>query len=105
MTSANSRIYLIEEDALKEGMFTVAYPLGVNILIARIDGEIRAYDGKCPHMGCPLFMGSLSGIILTCPCHDWHFDLKTGSFIDAPEIKLKSHPVESEDGKLYIHIL
>lgn len=104
MESNNGRIYVMEEEALKEGMFTVAYPLGVNILIARIEGQIRAFDGKCPHMGCPLFMGTLSGVILTCPCHDWHFDLSTGAFTDAPELKLKPYPIESEEGKIYIHI-
>ena len=78
------------------------YPLGVNTVIARVNGIVYAISGKCLHMACPLFMGTLDNYILTCPCHDWRFDIRDGRFLDAPELSLKTYPTKTEDGKIYI---
>jgi nitrite reductase/ring-hydroxylating ferredoxin subunit len=96
--------YVIDDAALPEGRMAQVFPLGVNIVIARVEGTIYAVDGKCPHMACPLFSGTIDGHILTCPCHDWRFDIKTGAFLDAPEINLAAYPVKSEDGKLFVSL-
>ncbi len=61
-----------------------------------------ALEGKCVHMACPLFGGTLDGYTLTCPCHDWRFDIRTGQFLDAPELALACYEVKSEDGKLSV---
>ncbi len=57
---------------------------------------------KCLHMACPLFMGTLDDYILTCPCHDWRFDIRDGRFLDASELSLKTYPTKTEGGKIYI---
>jgi nitrite reductase/ring-hydroxylating ferredoxin subunit len=97
-------IYVMEDAALPDGSMAPVYPLGVNVLVARVDKNLCAVSGSCAHMACPLFMGRLDGYILTCPCHDWQFDIRTGQFLDAPELKLSIYPVKSEAGKLYIDI-
>ena len=94
----------MENAALAEGSMSPVYPLGVNVLMARIDGNLYAVSGSCDHMACPLFMGRLDGYTVTCPCHDWRFDIRTGQMLDTPEIKLATYPVKSEAGKLYIDI-
>jgi len=104
MTTDDNWTYVIDEVTLKEGTITPVYPLGINIIMTRIDGEVYALNGCCPHMGCPLFMGTLTDAILTCPCHDWCFDLRTGQFLDAQEIRLKLYQTRLEDGKIYINI-
>jgi nitrite reductase/ring-hydroxylating ferredoxin subunit len=96
--------YVMEDADLADGSMAPVYPLGVNVLIARIEGNLYAVSGSCAHMACPLFMGRLDGVIITCPCHDWKFDLRDGQFLDAPEIKLKTYPIKSESGKLYLDI-
>lgn len=95
-------IYVIEEKALPEGSMAPVYPLGVNVVIARVDGTQYAVSGKCAHMACPLFTGSLDGFTLTCRCHDWRYDIRTGRFIDASELGLPVYPVKAEAGKLFI---
>jgi 3-phenylpropionate/trans-cinnamate dioxygenase ferredoxin subunit len=55
-------------------------------------------------MACPVFMGRLEGYTITCPCHDWRFDVRTGKFIDAPELGLKAYPTKSEGGKLFVNL-
>jgi len=76
----------------------------VNVVLARVDGSIYAISGKCTHMACPLFAGKLNGYTITCPCHDWRFDIRTGKFLDASELGLEVYPVKSETGKVYIDV-
>jgi len=104
MTTDDNWTYISDDATIKEGIVTPVYPLGINILMTRIDGQVFALNGTCPHMGCPLFMGTLAENILTCPCHDWRFDLRTGQFIDAPEISIKLYKTRLDDGKLYVNI-
>jgi 3-phenylpropionate/trans-cinnamate dioxygenase ferredoxin subunit len=96
--------YVLEDSSLPEGQMTAAYPLGVNVVLARVSGKIYAISGKCAHMACPLFTGKLEGYNVTCPCHDWRFDVRTGKFFDAPEIELNVYPTKSETGKVYINL-
>lgn len=95
-------IDVMDEGKLSEGGMSPVYPLGVNIVMARVGGIVYAVEGKCSHMACPLFMGVLDGYVLTCPCHDWRFDIRTGKFADAPEIGLTVYPVKSESGRLFV---
>jgi 3-phenylpropionate/trans-cinnamate dioxygenase ferredoxin subunit len=97
-------IYVLDDSILPEGQMTVVFPLGVNIVLARIEDAIYAIEGKCVHMACPLFTGKLNGYTITCPCHDWQFDIRTGKFLDANELGLKVFPVKSETGKVYIDL-
>jgi 3-phenylpropionate/trans-cinnamate dioxygenase ferredoxin subunit len=97
-------IYVMEETALPEGGMAPVYPLGINVVLARVAGAVYAVSGKCAHMACPLQGGTLDGHTLTCPCHDWRFDIKTGRFFDAPELGLTTYPAKSEAGKLFVGV-
>jgi len=96
--------YVLDDKALLENHMTPTYPLGVNILLARVNHTVYAISGMCVHMACPLFTGKLEGYIITCPCHDWRFDIRTGQFLQAPELSLAIYSTKSEDGKLYINL-
>ena len=96
--------YVLDDKALPESHMMPTYPMGVNVLLARVDGAVYAISGKCLHMACPLFTGKLEGYIITCPCHDWRFDVRTGQFLDAPELGLAIYSTKSEDGKLFINL-
>lgn len=96
--------YVMEEAALLEGGMAPVYPLGINVVIARVGGTVYAVSGKCAHMGCPLFSGTLDGHTLTCQCHDWRFDIRTGRFLDAPELGLTVYHTKSEAGKLFVSL-
>ncbi len=102
MTEGTDWIYAMEEAALPEGGMAPAYPKGVNVLLVRSGGTVYALSGKCTHMACPLFIGTLEGYVLTCACHDWRFDVRSGQFLDAPELALARYEVKAEDGKLWV---
>lgn len=97
-------LYVADKGDLPEGSIMPVYPMGIHVILARIEDIIYAFNGKCLHMACPLYTGTLEGNILTCPCHDWRYDLKTGQFLDAPELRLESYPVKFSDGKIFIKL-
>lgn len=46
------------------------------------DGRVFAAQAECPHRGGPLADGLLGGSTLTCPLHEWRFDLATGEVLN-----------------------
>jgi len=102
--SAGNWTYVLDDALLLEGRMAPVYPLGVNVLLARVGGAVFAVSGKCAHMACPLSMGKLEGYTVVCPCHDWRFDVRTGRFLDAPELGLTVYPTKLEAGKLFVSL-
>jgi nitrite reductase/ring-hydroxylating ferredoxin subunit len=97
-------IYVLDEATLLDGHMVPAYPKGVNVVMARVGGVVYALSGKCVHMACPLFTGQLNGYIITCRCHDWQYDIRTGKFLDAPELGLTMYSIKSEEGKVFVNL-
>ena len=53
-------------------------------------------------MGCPLAESKLSEYILTCPCHMWSFDIRTGEYQVKKSIKLETYETKIENGKILV---
>jgi cytochrome b6-f complex iron-sulfur subunit len=53
------------------------------ILIHLEDGSFTAYEQKCTHLSCAVYYKPGSGQII-CPCHEGHFDAKTGDVLAGP---------------------
>ncbi len=94
----------VDEAKVREGSPVPVYPKGVGVLLVRLDGELHAIRNRCAHMACPLEGGLLEGPILTCPCHDWRFDVRSGEFLDAPELMVPVYATRVEDGKVLVDL-
>ncbi|MHC1771285.1 MAG: Rieske (2Fe-2S) protein [Flexilinea sp.] len=57
---------------------------GREFVICNCDGSFYAVDRRCGHMNAPLEMGTLDGLILTCPLHCARFDVGTGEALSGP---------------------
>ena len=55
---------------------------GRNIFIYRSGDDCRVYDSRCPHQVTDIPHLSLSGMRLTCPKHEWAFDVSTGECVE-----------------------
>jgi phenylpropionate dioxygenase-like ring-hydroxylating dioxygenase large terminal subunit len=76
------------------------------------DGEVRALDAFCPHLGADLGNGKVVGKHLQCYFHRWEFD-KEGSLTKIPcldklddslkQTKLRSYPVKEEYGHIWVY--
>jgi len=69
---------------IQPGQRKVFWPGGIRVLALNIDGTFHAVDDSCPHMECSLFNGSLSGKVITSPCHYAQLDVETGAVLVAP---------------------
>jgi 3-phenylpropionate/trans-cinnamate dioxygenase ferredoxin subunit len=94
----------MDEDRLPEDTMTVVFPYGVPIILVKKLEKIYAVSNKCAHMGCTLSRGSLVGLSVKCPCHEWMFDLRTGEFVTASQIRIPVYECKVEEHKIYVKI-
>jgi nitrite reductase [NAD(P)H] small subunit len=66
------------------------------------ESEIFATSNTCPHKGGPLSEGIIHGQSVTCPLHNWVFDLNTGKAQGADAGQIETYPVRLEDGRILI---
>jgi len=75
------------------------------ILLAHLSGgNIRAYQGYCPHQKTALADGKLDGHILICAAHLWQFDLLTGEGVNPKHCQLHCYQVKVEDPTIFIGV-
>jgi len=94
----------MDSDRLGEGEMAVVFPYGMPVLLVKKSGNIYAVSNKCAHMGCTLSRGTLVGATVKCPCHDWMFDLRTGEFISAAQIRIPAYESKVEGNKIFVNI-
>jgi len=85
-----------------EGPFALSAD-GLDLVIVKTEGGLRAYQGRCPHQGALLGEGEMDGNALVCRNHRWRFDSATGERQGGPGC-LVSCPVEARDGELWADI-
>lgn len=74
------------------------------LLVHLAGGDIRAYQGYCPHQKTALADGKLEGRILTCAAHLWQFDLSTGEGVNPKSCQLDRFDVKIEDAVISVCI-
>lgn len=77
---------------------------GRPIALFKLDGEVFALDGICPHKGAPLGQGTVENGIVSCPLHGWQFDIKTGACLDRPDRPAACLPVRVVDGRVEVQL-
>lgn len=75
---------------------------GTHLAVFRHNGEVRAVDNRCPHMGYPFSKGTVKDGILICHWHHWQFDLKTGGCFVGGGDDVRVFPVEARGDDLYV---
>lgn len=90
-----------DTDDLWAGEMTGVDVSGTDVLLVNVDGEVRAYENRCPHQGWPLDEGDFDGETITCAHHLWEFDASTGlgvnpagSWLTAFPCRVTDHGVE-----------
>ena len=78
-------------DDLWEGDMEGVDVAGHPVLLVNLDGEVVAYEDRCPHQGWALHEGDLDGERLTCCRHHWEFDVRTGMGINPSDAALRRH--------------
>lgn len=89
---------------LQPGKGTTVSVAGKRVALFNLNGELRAIDDTCPHVGAPLGGGWIDGGTVACPMHGWEFDIKTGKGVTVPGCSVKTYEVRNNDGIFEIAI-
>ncbi|MCA9997082.1 MAG: Rieske 2Fe-2S domain-containing protein [Anaerolineales bacterium] len=101
----------VEADA--DGFYTVGKAAGVlegvltavklnnhRFLLTRYDGRLYAFSTICPHAAANMADGSLHRWKITCPDHDYCFDIRNGRILwpEDEHLRLRTYPIREEAG-------
>jgi nitrite reductase/ring-hydroxylating ferredoxin subunit len=78
--------------------------LDAPVLIANLDGELRAAASTCPHEVVSLLGGDLDGDRVVCPGHGYAFDLRSGRCTHDSRLRLPLHRVEIVGDEVFVEI-
>jgi nitrite reductase (NADH) small subunit len=91
-------------DELESGKGKIIKLNGKEIALFKVSDKIFAIDNECKHQGGPLGEGICNEGIVTCPWHQWRYDLKTGLCPENPQIKVKTYEVSVDGNDINIDI-
>ncbi len=90
---------------LSEGETLRAEVNGFVMAIARVDGQLYAFQEFCTHRYGPLSEGSLQGHEVQCPWHNSCFDMRSGEVTRGPaKVALKTAQVHEADGWIHVAV-
>ncbi|HLG18244.1 MAG TPA: nitrite reductase small subunit NirD [Bdellovibrionota bacterium] len=77
---------------------------GKDIALFHIGGKVYACSNTCAHQGGPLAEGSLKGTVVSCPWHNWQYDVTTGKCLVNPSIQIPTFKTKVEGDDVYVDI-
>ncbi len=90
--------------ALPPGHATEVSVGGQNVALFNVAGVFHALAGRCPHRGGPLGQGFLDGAQVSCPWHNYTFDVTTGENVVSADLKVQRFEVRVENGQVYVRL-
>ncbi|MBY0362028.1 MAG: nitrite reductase small subunit NirD [Phreatobacter sp.] len=90
------------EDIPAQGARVIKTAKGCVAVFRTAGDEVFALDDRCPHRGGPLSEGIVHGAQVTCPLHNWVFDLATGQAQGADEGQVATYPVRVQGGRIML---
>lgn len=77
----------------------------VDVLLVRIDGQVRAMGRICTHQYADLAEGTIENRCVVCPLHGSKFDIVTGAPLTLPAIEAEPiYEVFVENGIIYVDV-
>ena len=92
---------LVDWNEVSDGAITYVENCdGRSVFIYRSGDDCRVYDSRCPHQVTDIPHLALSGTQLTCPKHQWAFDVTSGKCVAKGNRPLKQFDSKIEQGVL-----
>jgi NAD(P)H-dependent nitrite reductase small subunit len=92
------RVCRISEIPRRRGTLVI-FEEDIQIAFFNILGEIHAVSNICPHQHSPVINEGyvdLDACSVTCPLHNWAFDLRTGQVLGGGTAALKTYQIRIE---------
>ena len=102
---SDNLIPLAQVNELSPGTLIGVNVAGVDLVLINVEGQLQAYNGRCPHMGTLLSEGELEpdeqgNLRLVCRAHNWRFDCSSGEKVDDPSVCLAPVALHIRDGQV-----
>ncbi len=82
---------IIRHDQMPNNGLRVVETGGINLLLCNVAGTIYAFQNACAEGDAPLGESVLEDGILTCPCHEFQFDVRQkGRCLTDSDLRLES---------------
>ncbi len=88
---------LVHKFELQKSPFVKVPFFDSEVLVCATQGRVFAFRNSCPAGNASLEQSSLEGFFLICPCHGYHFDLRSGWCREVHSLKLEALPVMMND--------
>jgi len=89
-------------DIPRRGARCINTPSGKIAVFRTMEDQIFAIENRCAHKAGPLSEGIVHGASVTCPLHNWVFDLATGKAQGADDGQVATYEVEIIDGRIFM---
>ncbi len=93
---------VIAESELVDGTAVRASCEGHGVFVYRRGAVVRVYDARCPHQSTDIPDLALDGTRLTCPKHEWAFDIESGRCVAKGDTPLTLRPHRIEAGRVLV---
>lgn len=90
------------DDIPRQGARVVRTREGCVAVFRTADDRVFALQDRCPHKGGPLSEGIVHGTSVTCPLHNWVFDMTSGQAQGADEGLVRTYPVRINNGRIQV---
>ncbi len=90
------------DDIPRQGARVVKTAQGCIAVFRTADDQVFALEDRCPHKGGPLSEGIVHGTSVTCPLHNWVFDMNSGSAQGADEGHVRTYATQISQGRVLI---
>jgi toluene monooxygenase system ferredoxin subunit len=72
------------------------------LLVCAEGGDVKAFQGICPHQDIPLVEGKFDGAKIICRAHLWQFNACNGKGINPDDCALAEYPVKVEGEEVFV---
>lgn len=93
------------DDIPAQGARVVKTAEGCVAIFRTADDRVFAMEDRCPHKGGPLSEGIVHGDRVTCPLHNWVFDMNSGQAQGADEGMVRTFAAKVEGGRVFLDAL
>jgi toluene monooxygenase system ferredoxin subunit len=100
------RVCRVDEVAAGELRGFVVANVTWPVMVTRVDGELFAFPGVCPHDDVSLVdYGALEGHEMTCRVHGYRFDVRDGHCEHVPQLSLRRYKITIAGDELWVDLL
>ena len=97
-------VTVAKADELQPGQGMVAEVAGKEIALFNVGGTVYALNNTCVHRGGPLGEGDLDGEVVSCPWHNWEYNVTTGACLTNPSACVATFPVVVDGNEIKVEL-